>query len=212
MRKGDFDPYEYIEQAFRDLPSGKTESKKEPKLTSGEAASTPKPANRPKAKNSASALVEAIRTSGARQKEAVAVTAGEPTDKKRLKRTSMEAPRPRQRRTKPRKPVLTDEMEKLWQAVPKNLKFLAGVYDDTVTQKYYTKKFRQSREDLIRNMVDPELTLEDASRLLGVCPATVRRYTNRGWLSHHRTKGNQRRFRLSGVVEFVEKYGRNPEG
>lgn len=211
MRKGDFDPYEYIEKAFRDLPSDKPEPKKEPKPAAGEAASTPKPGPRPRAKDSASALVEAIRASGSRQQEATPGVSETP-GKKRLKRTSMEAPRPRQRRTKPRKPVLTEDMEKLWQSVPKNLKFLAGVYDDTVTQKYYTKKFRQSREDLIRNMVDPELTLEDASRLLGVCPATVRRYTNRGWLAHHRTKGNQRRFRLSGVVEFVEKYGRNPEG
>jgi excisionase family DNA binding protein len=80
-----------------------------------------------------------------------------------------------------------------------------------VTQKYYTREFGESREDLIRRLVDPELSLEETARLLGVCPATVRRYTNRGWLRHHRTKGNQRRFRLSGLVDFVERYGRNPE-
>jgi hypothetical protein len=32
----------------------------------------------------------------------------------------------------------------------------------------------------------------------------VRRYTNRGWLRHFRTEGNQRRFRLSDIVAFLE--------
>ncbi|MBS1713361.1 MAG: helix-turn-helix domain-containing protein [Armatimonadetes bacterium] len=64
---------------------------------------------------------------------------------------------------------------------------------------------------MIRRLLDPELSLEEVSRLLGVCPATVRRYTNKGWLEHHRTKGGQRRFRLSGLVRFVDKHGRIPE-
>ena len=102
-------------------------------------------------------------------------------------------------------------MEEIWHQIPKNLKFLAHVYDDNVTQKYYTTEFKESREDLIMRMMDPQLNLEEAARLLGVCPATVRRYTNRGWLQHHRTTGNQRRFKLSGIVNFVEAFGRNPE-
>jgi len=40
--------------------------------------------------------------------------------------------------------------------------------------------------------------------LLGVCPTTVRRYTNRGALRCMRTPGNQRRFRLSDILEFME--------
>lgn len=129
----------------------------------------------------------------------------------RLKKTQMNAPRPRRKQNGLPSPIVDDRMEHVWMLLPKNLKFLAGVYDDGVTQKYYTKEFGESREELIRRIVDPELSLEETARLLGVCPATVRRYTNRGWLRHHRTRGNQRRFRLSGVVDFVERYGRNPE-
>ena len=55
---------------------------------------------------------------------------------------------------------------------------------------------------MIERLLDPQLSLEETSRLLGVCPATVRRYTNRGWLDHHRTTGGQRRFKLSDIVVF----------
>jgi excisionase family DNA binding protein len=72
---------------------------------------------------------------------------------------------------------------------------------------HYYKPFRETREELIRRLLDPELTLEDTARVLGVCPMTVRRYTNKGLLPHHRTPGNQRRFRLSDVLEFMEKHG-----
>src|SRR5207249_2975324 len=58
--------------------------------------------------------------------------------------------------------------------------------------------------ELVRRLLDPPLTLEEVARLLGVCPTTVRRYTNRGCLRHFRTPGNQRRFRLSDVLEFME--------
>jgi excisionase family DNA binding protein len=68
-----------------------------------------------------------------------------------------------------------------------------------------------SREELAERLkreiapepVDPTLTLEEAATLLGVCPTTVRRYTNRGQLPHFRTAGNQRRFRLSDVNSFM---------
>ncbi|MEJ5253333.1 MAG: helix-turn-helix domain-containing protein, partial [Armatimonadota bacterium] len=53
-------------------------------------------------------------------------------------------------------------------------------------------------------LLNPSLTLEDTARLLGVCPTTVRRYTERGLLNHYRTPGNQRRFRLSDVIAFLE--------
>lgn len=133
-------------------------------------------------------------------------------DTPKLKKTSMRAPRPRKRKSPPKQVNIVDaEIETIWTQLPKNLKFLASVYDDGVTRKYYTKDFGESREELIKRLIDPQLNLEEAARLLGVCPATVRRYTNRGWLKHHRTEGNQRRFRLSGIVNFVEEYGRNPE-
>ena len=76
---------------------------------------------------------------------------------------------------------------------------------------------QESREDLLRRLVDPTLTLEETARILEVCPTTVRRYTNRGILSHERSAGNQRRFKLSSVLEFREAQGRGrddagPEG
>jgi excisionase family DNA binding protein len=62
----------------------------------------------------------------------------------------------------------------------------------------------ESRQELIERLVDPTLSLEETAVILGVCSTTVRRYTNKGILRHFRTKGNQRRFRLSDVVEFMD--------
>lgn len=81
---------------------------------------------------------------------------------------------------------------------------LALMRGPDVAQNSYKSPFRETREELVQRLLDPPLTLEDAARLLGVCPTTVRRYTNRGHLRHFRTSGNQRRFRLSDVLEFLE--------
>ncbi|MER3462244.1 MAG: hypothetical protein C4342_04385 [Armatimonadota bacterium] len=124
----------------------------------------------------------------------------------KTRKVGLNAPRPRRRKT-----VISSDLEAAIKEAPKNLQFLATLFDDSVTEKYYTKKFKEPREEFIRRLIDPELNLEEAARLLGVCPATVRRYTNRGWLDHHRTSGNQRRFRLSNIVRFVEQYGRHPD-
>jgi len=62
----------------------------------------------------------------------------------------------------------------------------------------------ETREELLRRLTDPTLTLEEAARILEVCPTTVRRYTNRGILPHERSAGNQRRFKLSSVLAFKE--------
>ena len=56
---------------------------------------------------------------------------------------------------------------------------------------------------------DYVLSLEEAAVLLDVCPTTVRRYTNRGVLKCYRTPGNQRRFRLSEIMDFM---GRRQRG
>lgn len=61
---------------------------------------------------------------------------------------------------------------------------------------------RESRDELLQRLLDPVLTLDETAVLLDVCPATVRRYTNKGQLKHFRTEGNQRRFRLWDVIEF----------
>ena len=62
----------------------------------------------------------------------------------------------------------------------------------------------ETREELLSRLLDPTLTLEETALMLNVCPTTVRRYTNRGILPHERSKGNQRRFKLSCVLAFME--------
>ena len=69
----------------------------------------------------------------------------------------------------------------------------------------------ESRDELIERLLDPELTLQETAKLLNVCPTTVRRYTHRGVLNHFRTPGNQRRFRLSDVLEFMRRQ-QGPQG
>lgn len=95
-------------------------------------------------------------------------------------------------------------IEELWKRVPKHVRLLVELGDDEVTQRYYDRRFKESRQELVERLLNPSLTLEDTARLLGVCPTTVRRYTERGLLNHYRTPGNQRRFRLSDVIAFVE--------
>lgn len=191
MSSKEFDPLAYIENAFLDTKKEKTPKNGVPNLdvevpTIGEfLGKGEKPAKTDKA-----------------------VTV---QPKVKFKRKQLSAPRPR--RSKVQKPgtPINDAIKDVWGSLPKNIEFLSSFFDDKVTANYYRGEFKESREDLIRRLLDPELNLEEVSRLLGVCPATVRRYTNRQWLGHHRTKGGQRRFRLSGVVKFVEEHGRHPQ-
>jgi excisionase family DNA binding protein len=88
--------------------------------------------------------------------------------------------------------------------LPKHWQLLLETPEEGVTQNSYKLPFKETRQELVRRLLDPPLTLEEVARLLGVCPTTVRRYTNRGSLRHFRTPGNQRRFRLSDVLEFME--------
>ena len=134
--------------------------------------------------------------------------------REKFRKTEMRAPRPR-RSTPPGRdvntPAIDPALQEVWESLPKNVEFLCQYFDDSVTSAYYRGEFKETRQELIRRLLDPELTLEEVSRLLGVVPATVRRYTNRGWLACHRTIGGQRRFRLSDVVRFVGTHGRFPE-
>lgn len=124
--------------------------------------------------------------------------------------------RKRKRRGKKLSPdaIVPPEADALWAKLPQYLRYLAEWTDDGVTRKYYPVRGRdESREELIARLTDPVLTLEETARLLGVCPATVRRYTDRGWLRCFRTEGNQRRFRLSDIVAFLEEQAmRQPRG
>ncbi len=62
----------------------------------------------------------------------------------------------------------------------------------------------KSREEILERLVNPTLTLEEAAKVMGVCKATVRRYTAKGILPHYRTPGNQRRFKLNDIISFLE--------
>jgi excisionase family DNA binding protein len=92
--------------------------------------------------------------------------------------------------------------------IRKRLPAALSTVGQTETAGSSYKTFKESREELIQRLVDPILTLEEVARVLNVCPTTVRRYTNRGAIAHHRTAGNQRRFRLSDVLAFMERQSR----
>lgn len=191
-RKKDFDPLAYIEQAFLDRSKSEDARKKDDLDLD-----LPSMGEFLHAGVGASAVATKPRTVRA--------------PKSKFRKTVMSAPRPRRAAEEPAPTPIDPALQTVWEALPKNIEFLCRFYDDSVTANYYRGEFRESREDLIKRLLDPELTLEETSRLLGVCPATVRRYTNRHWLTHHRTSGGQRRFRLSDVVRFVELHGRFPE-
>ena len=194
MRHKEFDPLAYIESAFLDtkkLDSTATEEKAGD--GKGVVVSIP-------------TLKDFLRTDTNGQAKAV-VDGRAP----KFKRTTMSAPRPRRAKDEKAKTQIDPELQEVWELLPKNIDFLCSFYDDSVTKNYYRGEFKETRQDLVKRLLDPELSLEETSRLLGVCPATVRRYTNREWLKHHRTVGGQRRFRLSDVVRFVHEHGRFPE-
>ncbi len=186
MKKNEFDPLEYIENAFLD------NRKPNPVLDVADS-SRPIPTMGAYL-NREPAPIEVEETEGSRTK---------------FKRTKMSAPRPR--RSETIRPKMDSSLQQAWATLPKSVSFLVEFFDDAVTSHSYGGEFKETRAELVTRLLDPEITLEETARLLGVCPATVRRYTNRGWLSCHRTKGGQRRFRLSGVVGFVEAHGRFPE-
>lgn len=186
-----FDPLSYIENAFLDRKTDDSESALTNKRIGSEQKANPK-----HVKLKANSLT----------------SRSEGKDTPKFRKTEMSAPRPRKaQKNKPKTVFVDAKMQELWDSLPRNLEFLFSFYDDTVTANYYRGEFKESRLELARRLIDPELSLEETSRLLGVCPATVRRYTNRGWIEHHRTVGGQRRFRLSNLVKFVELHGRFPK-
>ena len=185
----EFDPIAYIENAFRDSNSSSASAVKNGHHISDDEVNIP---------SMGEYLGKTTPSTKARVKKEVS--------------TRLSAPRPRKAR-EPRleSSTFTPEVSDTWSRLPKNMEFLSSFFDDKVTANYYRGDFKESREELIQRLLDPEISLEEVSRLLGVCPATVRRYTNRNWLDHHRTQGGQRRFRLSSVVKFVEQHGRAPK-
>ena len=196
MRTDNFDPLAYIESAFLDT---EVEEPVRERMTPDGPLSVEIPSIADYLGLRAPTIVEE------------AATADDEEPKARFRKTVMSAPRPRRVKQRPSAAALDPELQQVWMNLPKNVAFLCRFYDDGVTANYYRGEFKETRQELIRRLLDPELSLEETSRLLGVCPATVRRYTNRGWLEHHRTTGGQRRFRLSNVVKFLDTHGRFPE-
>ena len=111
----------------------------------------------------------------------------------------------------------------LWAKAPRHLQALLALerlQQEEIAQSSYKRPFTEGRRELIERLLDPVLSLEDTARLLGVCPTTVRRYTNRGILTHYRKEPQrtlktaadaengketrQRRFRLSDILAFLE--------
>lgn len=62
----------------------------------------------------------------------------------------------------------------------------------------------ETREEIIRRLMDPVLTLHETAAILNLSKATIRRYTEQGRLPCQRTAGGQRRFRLSDVIALME--------
>lgn len=108
----------------------------------------------------------------------------------------------------------------LWSQVPRHVQTLLALErreeEREVAQSSYKRPFQEKRAELIARILDPVLSLEDTARLLNVCPTTVRRYTNKGILTHYRKEPErptanateretrQRRFRLSDILTFLE--------
>lgn len=202
MRTNNFDPLAYIESAFLDK---EPEEPVRERVTSEGAVSVEIPSIADYLGLRSPVVEEEI--------EEEPETADSTTEegRARFRKTVMSAPRPRRVKQRASAAALDPELQLIWSNLPKNVAFLCRFYDDGVTANYYRGEFKETRQELIRRLLDPELSLEETSRLLGVCPATVRRYTNRGWLAHHRTTGGQRRFRLSDLVKFIDEHGRFPE-
>lgn len=91
---------------------------------------------------------------------------------------------------------------KLRRSLPEQI-MAPNEHESEIVQNSY-QEFKESREELLQRLLDPQISLEDAARILNVCPTTIRRYTNKGLLKHLRTAGNQRRFRLSDVLALME--------
>ena len=197
MRTDNFDPLAYIESAFLDR-------EKEEPIRERETPDGPLSVEIPSIADYLGLRVPMV-------EEISEEADSEEPAKAKFRKTVMSAPRPRRVKQRPSAAALDPELQQVWTNLPKNVAFLCRFYDDGVTANYYRGEFKETRQELIRRLLDPELSLEETSRLLGVCPATVRRYTNRGWLEHHRTTGGQRRFRLSDVVKFLDEHGRFPE-
>ena len=61
----------------------------------------------------------------------------------------------------------------------------------------------ETRTEMLERLTNPQISLHEASVILRVCGATVRHYSDAGYLPHLRTPGGQRRFYLREVLAFL---------
>ena len=144
-----------------------------------------------------------------------ATSAGEPRSIERRRTRA-----PQARNVQPENVVSGLTATDLWSQVPRHVQTLLALErreeEREVAQTSYKRPFQEKRAELIARILDPVLSLEDTARLLNVCPTTVRRYTNKGILTHYRKEPErpsantteretrQRRFRLSDILTFLE--------
>ncbi len=75
--------------------------------------------------------------------------------------------------------------------------------DSGIELREQAERLLEEHRRLLRRLLDPTLTLHEASLLLGVSQSTIRRLTNVGRLPCIRTPGGQRRFRLSDLLRYL---------
>jgi len=63
----------------------------------------------------------------------------------------------------------------------------------------------EAREAYKARLLDRVVWMAEAAELLGVCPATVRRYIERGRLECFAGPGGKRRFYMSELRRFIDK-------
>lgn len=78
-----------------------------------------------------------------------------------------------------------------------------GANKSNGTKQSRTRQRPETRTELLDRLVNPQISLHEASILLRVCPATVRKYTRNGQLPDMRTAGGQRRFRFRDVMALA---------
>jgi len=61
----------------------------------------------------------------------------------------------------------------------------------------------ETRSEMLERLTNPQISLHEAGVILRVCSATVRHYSDAGYLPHQRTPGGQRRFYLKEVLAFL---------
>ena len=133
-----------------------------------------------------------------------------PSDSRAFPTASQQPPAPARLPTLPREPASvpsrrprTQRPIELQQPLPMDL----GAAAARLARRVGRPPLTESRDAIIRRLLDPDLTLHEAAAILNLSKATLRRYTDQGKLICQRTGGGQRRFKLSDVLALLEQRG-----